>query len=467
MSPKASKDGAKDGAKKPLPGFGRDGYLGSRGTTVRAWLADGRVVVAWTGRGGGRTGRSWIDEGPMGEGRARAAAHGKGVLQRLERLAAGELVVMPRRAITVHELWARFVAGDTDHLRARSIVNYRAQWDKFELFVGAEMRADEVTFDHMDGFRKELRKLGHVAEQIRRMLATVRQVFRFGVQRKLVGGEHVSGVLAYRFKRAKDDVSVEAGEFSIDEARRVLAQLDPRDARYWRPFVATWLFAVAGPRSSAALALEWRDIDFAARTITWRPELDKQGKKRVQPVPEVVLEALWVAYGWRTAYQYEGPYVFFRPGATAVEFDARKPRAYVRARRAGKASREDKPYGITSYIKALHKAEKRAGVTPKKWRAGHGFKRMVIGNLRHATNDLLKAGSYTGNTDVRVLKRSYDKDRLEEMRKLGELSAAVLAGDTPDTAEPAKAPGAASAANRNQNANAAPGEGTASEELTK
>lgn len=429
--------------RRPLPGFGVKGRLGSRGAMVRAFLEDGRVTVKWTEQGGRRQ-HSWIDGG---DARALAAAFAQGTADRLAKLAAGHTVVAVAAPLTVRQLWQAYAAAEFDHLRPKSQLRYRERWDAFELFVGTTMRADAVTRAHLDGFKQALRRKGHVASQIARYLSTVRQVYRWGIDNDRVGGPHAPKVLTYRFKKAKEDKEITAGAFTPEEGRQLVAYFDPRNPRRWRAYVATYVLAFAGPRVRAALHLEWRDVDFAAGTLTWRPELDKQGKQRTQPVPPAVMEALWVAYGWRTAYGYPGPFVFFRPGAGALERDSRKARPFVRRAKAVRsAARADQPYTYGAYVTALHKAERACGITPQPYRGAHAFRRLVVGALRRATGDLIAAGRYVGDVDVRVLRRSYDHDDADELRHLAVLSERTLLGPA------AGAPHTAETRKRNQNA---------------
>ena len=93
-----------------------------------------------------------------------------------------------------------------------------------------------------------------------------------------------------------------AAEYSPAEARALLAKCDARDSRMWRLCVALPVFAFAGLRQTAARHLTWDDVDLAARTVRWRSELDKVAYERAQLLPAQVLEALWVAYGWRNAF---------------------------------------------------------------------------------------------------------------------------------------------------------------------
>ena len=78
---------------------------------------------------------------------------------------------------------------------------------------------------------------------------------------------------------------------------------------------------------------------------------------------------LTVCRGWREREGYDGPMVFY-PGE--------------RADRSPSAGRH---YSIQSYWDALTRAERRAGVEKIAGRAGHGFRRGLVGDLAEATGD--------------------------------------------------------------------------------
>jgi hypothetical protein len=118
-------------ARKPLPAFGRGGYLGTRGRSqVRAYLTAHRGVpvvrVQWSEKDPRapkdeqpeRHQRQW-DDTP--ENRTAARVFGQAVHERLERLASGlpPVQLPPARPKTVREVWAAYSTTSAG-ARARS-----------------------------------------------------------------------------------------------------------------------------------------------------------------------------------------------------------------------------------------------------------------------------------------------------------------------------------------------------------
>ncbi len=182
-------------------------------------------------------------------------------------------------------------------------------------------------------------------------------------------------------------------EWSADDCARILAELSPKHGRQWRAYVAIVLDATLGARVNALLHLEWRDVDLNARTIRWRPELDKLANDRTQPLPRDAVRAFRIAAVWRRKIKYTGPYII--PGA--------------QKRRTG-------PYTYQGLNAALKGAAGRAGVTWVDYRAMHGFRRYVVNNVLAATGNLTRAGQFVGDVDMRTLTRSYVRARPEELR---------------------------------------------------
>jgi integrase len=190
-------------------------------------------------------------------------------------------------------------------------------------------------------------------------------------------------------------------EFTGDERARVVAQLDPRDSRQWRAWVLITLFAYCGPRQRAARYLQWTDVDLERGVIRWAPETDKMATERFQPMPTPVLEAFWVAYGWRVAQGYTGRFVFYA-AARSVRDD-------------------DRPWTYQAFSAALHKAEERAGMTKTKYRGAHGFRRGIAGDIHAATGSSKSAADWIGDRSVKVVERHYLLERDEELRKTAAL----------------------------------------------
>jgi integrase len=281
--------------------------------------------------------------------------------------------------------------------------------------VTADKLASAVTRETLDRFRAELRRVGHVPEQVARHVQVVKQVYEWAVDRDLIPPTKVA---TYKYKRGRDEKAMVIPEYTPKEARALLGGLDPRDSRQWRLYVALHVFAFAGPRQFAARHLEWRDIDFSAGTVRWRPELDKLGYDRTQLLPSQVLDALWVAYGWRCALGYDGPFVLFRPSQTLIDqkgSNHRHPLATKR-RRERAAATIDKPWTYQAFNQALARLEHDVNVKHIPYRSAHGFRRYVVTEVLARTGNLVLAGQYVGDKDVRTLMRSYVRERPEEMR---------------------------------------------------
>lgn len=410
--------------RKNLPGFGVKGRLGKRGAMVRGFIEKGLVRVQW---GSPRKTESWPD---TPENRARAIAYGEGVI---EQLTAPATPAAPTfEPIDLRGLWDRYALAEFDGLRVRSRDNYKKRWAKFELFKGRDFDATKVKRETLDEFRAELRKQEHEINQVARHIEMVKRVFRWGVDNDVIPPTKVT---SYRFKRSRDEKPLEIEEYSPAEATAILSQFDPHDSRRWRMYVASYVLAFAGPRQNAALHLRWSDITFIPvetgkgrkktiewhATIRWRPETDKLGKDRTQPVPPPVAEALWVAYGWAIAFGYDGEFVFFRPGAGKRDRGIRWKNkvGYVSARsRARSEAKPDKPWTYASYHGGLIAAEKSAKVDHKPFRAAHGFRRYVVNEVLKKTGNLALAGQYIGDDDIRTLQESYVRERAEDLREV-------------------------------------------------
>jgi integrase len=364
------------------------------------------VRVQWTEHGQLRT-ESFDD---TRKGIAEAKAFAEGVHERLQLRKPADIP-----PVTVHALWQAYVTAKVDSWRATTLRNKSERWGKFELYVPPRTHAHLVTQEILDGFKRTLittptkRGKPRSVNQVRQMIETVTAVLRWGVDRDLIPPTKAATYQPEFSRDAKRQV-VEMAEFSSDERAKVLAQLDPRDSRQWRAYVLTVLFAYCGPRQSAARHLEWRDVDLEREAITWRPELDKMAHERVQPMPRPVLEAMWVAYGWRCTQGYDGPFVFYG--------------VQQRRKLAGK------PWTYQAYAKALHDAEARAGIDAVKYRAAHGFRRGIAGDVHAATGSSKTAAEWIGDKSVKIVERHYILSRDEELRKTATLVGVTASSDS-------------------------------------
>lgn len=363
-------------------------------------------------------------EGWTREARKAAEAFAEGLQLTLGKPAAAAEPALVQ--LTLDELWERFTLAEFDHLRPATRRNYGEHWRRFVIFAGPTKLADRVSLELLDEFKVAMTRRKHSSNQIGETFKTIRRVFRWGsVERSLIAP---SKVPSYRYRPGKDAKKIKMREFRADERGKVLAQFDPRSSRGWRPYVFTSILAMSANRQNATRHLTWDDVDFEHERLRWRPELAKTGEERWQPIPRAAIEALWIAYGWRLASGYEGPFVFFRPELGVRRLDSGKTgRWYIDARRVA-AAREsiDKPWGYTSYAKLLAKACTDAGVQREKFQGAHAFRRGVAGDLADKYGSKV-AADYLGDKSVKLVEDRYILTREDQLREKG----AVLEAMTP------------------------------------
>jgi integrase len=360
--------------------------LGTRGARVIGFHAGALVRVEWR-EGGKRMTRSWEAKADT---KKIARAFALGVQDRLER---GGVPDAPATVPTLDALFSAYLLAVRDGLRPRTVALYRQRWAEFVAFAKPERRADTVTPELLDAFRAAVAER-HVPNQIKELVRVVKIVFNWGVAR---GHVPPSRLQLYRFVLGKDAKRIEMAEYSAEEAQALIAHFDPRKSREWRPFVMLTLLAFCGPRQRAARFITWNDVDLDGGRIHWRAATDKVGRDRWQPLPTSVLEALYVAYGWRRGSEADA-FIFFSPT------------------HAGRVW----TYQAFSY--ALREAEKAVGIPHRKWRGAHGFRRGVVGNVIELTGgDMRRAASWIGDKSTRIIEAHYALDRDGQMRDVADL----------------------------------------------
>lgn len=320
--------------------------------------------------------------------------------------------------LTMRELGERFVKAHPvpETWRKKTLATWQARWKVWVTFATPDRWIDTVTPETLDDFRTALREQGYAVNQIANHVQMVKSVYLFARERRYISENRIAG---YRMKLSRDQRRLQVPEWTTEDAARILAQLNPRHGRQWRAYVAIVLDAVLGGRSNALLHLEWRDVHLdPSRLLHWRPELDKLGKDRLQPLPRDAVRALRIARVWRRRIGYTGPYVL--PGA--------------RGKRKATG-----PYTYQALNYQLRHAAKRAGVRWVPYRAMHGFRRMVLGNVLALTGNLTRAGQWIGDTDARTLSRSYVRERPEELRDVAEGLPPLPRNETATDKSPAKA----------------------------
>jgi integrase len=171
-------------------------------------------------------------------------------------------------------------------------------------------------------------------------------------------------------------------EYRRAEVERILAAFSPQRSTEWRGWAALTIAAFQGARERAILHLSWNDVDWVRGRVTWRARFDKQGREWTQRMTLTAYSALLTARWWRQRDGERGPWVFYSPWATK------------------KCGREEPGvYGAQALWLALTKAEERAGVPHRPFRAVHGFRRGVAGDVARGSGDAWLGVQYIGDRD--------------------------------------------------------------------
>lgn len=331
------------------------------------------------------------------ENQHRAKAFAEGVAERLALKG-----VAKQERVTMYELGERYLLAHPtpETWRPKTRKTFLNRWKVWTAFATEQRFIDSVTPELLDEFRAAMRVQGYVINQVVNHVQMVKSVYRFARARKYLAENPIAD---YVMNLSRDQRRLDVPEWREPEVRKILAELSPRSPLYWRAYVAIVLDAVLGARSNALLHLEKRDVDLKARTVRWRPELDKLAKDRPQPLPRDAVRAIRIAYTWHKRIGYTGPFIL--PGDEA---------------RRKKKERGDQPYKYQSLNQALRNAADRAGVTWVDYRAMHGFRRFVLNNVLGMTGNLTRAGQFIGDTDMRTLTRSYVRPRAEDLRDVAD-----------------------------------------------
>ena len=374
--------------KKVLKCLWEGGLRGARArVTIERLASDVEVVrVNWRD-GGKKCVRTWPNSA---ENRRIAKAHAEGTVERLQRVG---VTAITRH--TIKELVDRYFLAKRPEWRAATLANTTQKWVALYRYIAPTTRADLVTPETLDEIRDRMRKDGRAPSQIAAHMTQAKAVWTFALARKLLTENRIA---SYRVRLGKDDRPMSVPEYAPAEAAAILAELSYRNVRLWRPWAAISIAAVLGCRENALLKLELGDVNLQERTVTWRAERDKLGRKRVQPLPRATVFAFRVMAVWRGRMKYTGRWIF--------------PPAAIRKDHA------DRPYTYQALAWQLHEAEARAGVPTIKFRAMHGLRRMAAKNILVLTGDLNAVGEWIGDRDLRVLKESYLKERPDELRAL-------------------------------------------------
>ena len=169
---------------------------------------------------------------------------------------------------------------------------------------------------------------------------------------------------------------------AVDLSRLIkkMTAIDPE------PALAVLRLGIYGNRQNEILQLQWSWID--GDCVHVPAEVVKTGEAGMLALFPLTRSILDVATHWRERLGYQGRYVIFS-GQPA----------------GGRHQPKHGYYSIQTLTNQLHHAEDRAKVPRIKWRAGHGFRRGLVGDLADESGDVMLALQAIGDRDVRMASR--------------------------------------------------------------
>ena len=285
--------------------------------------------------------------------------------------------------LTLRALWDRYKTGEFPTLRPRTRELYTEHWQRWELFNGKQFIAENARQETVDRFRARLTSLGLAVGHQQRIVRDVKTVYAWADSRELLARNRLAG---YRFKIAKESRPEKPAAYQPEEVAKIIDALHPQLAGQWRAWCVLVLAAYQGARERAILHLTWQDVDLEKGLITWRAKYDKTGVERIQPLTMAGYCALITARWWRHQEGRRVPWIFPSPWAQ---------------KRAGRE--EPGVYGAQGLWLALRKAEDRAKVPHRPFRAVHGFRRGIGKAIAAITGDPMRGMDWIGDRDVKQI----------------------------------------------------------------
>lgn len=362
--------------------------LGSRGDRVRAVVdkTEHRVIVYYVDVDGADRKKKWPIT-PAGRAEAKAWAEGwHAERQRLRDAASRPTVV---RA-TLRDLWKAYLHARSPFLRDKTRINYAQRFNHWELYLGADHCPNDTTLGDVERYVAESIAAGRAINQVRQIINVARVVYSWGQRMKLITTNELA---LYRWQKPKDAVVHEPEEYSQEEFDQLMGGLTPQRHEHWRLWAVLMLAGRHGQRANAILHLTEDDV--REGDLVWPRAYQKSGEEVVQPLSWEAVAVLETSRYWKRKLGITSRFVI--PSA--------------QRRRAEK----DEPYSYQAMWVFLCRLEKRVGVAHKKYRALHGLRRKVVGDVIAATGDRMLGLEYVGDKDMKVLK-SYDKRMAARVR---------------------------------------------------
>jgi integrase len=370
--------------------------FGERGAMVRLIEVrgkDGRYLVQW-GEKAHREQRSWPR---TVAGKRSAEAFFAAMRDGMERPAT-------RTPLTTRDLWLRFEADRFPTLRPNTKRLYQEAWTRWELFFKPETPPEALTVIQCGEFRRNLEAKQLASTTVGSIIRYVRGVYNWAEQSELIA---VNKWHRFTFRVPTGSKPKPRAEYRAEEFVAIWKALDPTKASQWRPWAVIGLLGIYGNRQHAILSMQW-EWD-CGDEIVIPASVEKTGEESVLPVFPLTRTILDTCKRWRLESGYAGEYVFFpgRKGATRFPH-----------------------YTIQSLTDALHLAEQRAGIPTIKWRAGHGFRRGLVGDLAESTGDLALALRAIGD-EVSMAKHYHVRRDSQQRQMLGDRLTRMLPETTP------------------------------------
>lgn len=363
-----------------------------------------RYEVHYVGADGAKRKRVY----PMDRaGKAEALAFAEGYVEERKRQATAP-THRPIPKTTVRQLYLAYTASPAfSGLRPKSRINYAERFAKWERFIDKDTIAEAVTLHDVDQFMQRAATAGMAINQVRQVLNVARIVFNWGQTRKLVA---VNELALHRWKKPKDAVVNEPEEYTDEEYSALLRVVSPQDARTWRLWVALMLAGHHAQRANAVLHLAWKDIDAEQGVIVWPAEYQKSGEDLIQPLTWEGVAALETSRYWSRLPTGRAFTRMNRRQRLTAESISRTPWVLPGQNNGSE------PYTYQAMWRALRAAEERAGVEHRPYRAMHGFRKMVAGNVADRTGDARLGMEWIGDKDMKQM-RNYLKRRTDRLKR--------------------------------------------------
>lgn len=290
-----------------------------------------------------------------------------------------------RAPLTHRDLWTAYLAAEAEHLRPNTLRLYGDAWRSWEQHVNPRDVAQDTTIGQIHEFRAALDRSGKATATVKGTIRAVRIVFNWGERMELIDRNRWH---LFVHKVAKEKRTKPRAEYRADEFLAIWKALDPTIAGQWRAWVAVGLLGIYGNRQNELLNLQWSWV--VGDVVEIPAEYVKTGEDHRLTLFPLTRGLLDVAQRWAETDGYVGGYVLY-PGQLAKQ------------KKGTNANPTKLPhYSIQSLTDAIHRAERRAGLEPVKWRAGHGFRRGLVGDLAEQTGDVQFALQAIGDRDVRM-----------------------------------------------------------------